>query len=209
VPAGRTDDHQGQHPDGPNWTFCFAPAPAGGQETRYGFGGAAICGANDREQELTLSGGVLSWPDGWVDPLYERQEQVLNGRFSTLPAGPRHRRSRALPKAFFLFSGLELSPRPGLCPLQAAATREGRSPSRTGVWHLTRSRLRYFGDVHLGPLRSRPVAVLSCCTHHLDPPRSGDPAGLHCATQGPPCVPLNERVDPRGSRVTRNHGTYH
>jgi hypothetical protein len=104
--------------------------------TESAFG--AICGANDREHELTLSGGVLSWPDGWADPVYERQEQALNGRFSTLPAGPPHRPSRALPKAFFLFSGPAPSPRPGLYPPAGRCHSRGTEPQLERVFGTSR-----------------------------------------------------------------------
>jgi hypothetical protein len=48
--------------------------------------------------------------------------------------------------AFFLLSGPDPGPEPGMCAQQAAVAREGK-PARTRVRHLPRSRLLYFAAV--------------------------------------------------------------
>ncbi len=53
-------------------------------------------------------------------------------------------------------------------------------------------------DVHLGPLGSRPVAVLSCCTHHRGPRPPRRREVLRCAPRGSPAgVTMRTELIPR------------
>src|SRR5450755_186612 len=83
----------------------------------------------------------------FADPVQERQGRTLKRQLQDVDRWPLARRRRALTMAFFLLSGPDPRRAPGVRAPQAAADREGRSPARTRVRHLTRSRLLYFAAV--------------------------------------------------------------
>ena len=95
-------------------------------------------------REFVTAGDGNSLP--FIDPLQERQEPALNGRFGTLPAG------RWTGGAGF-YDGVLPAQRPGTQPrpwICAAAGREGEAPLEL-VYGISRG----------------PVAVLCCCTIDL------------------------------------------
>ncbi len=81
------------------------------------------------------------------DPLHERQAPALKPQIQDVARWAPDRRRAALPRAFFLLSCPDPGPGPGIWALHAAARPGGRSPARTRVRHLTRSRLLYFAAV--------------------------------------------------------------
>jgi hypothetical protein len=72
---------------------------------------------------------------------------------------PLDKRRRALTTAFFLFSGPDHGPPPGVCVPKAAATREGKARLERMCGHLTRSRLL----VTVPQRVSASLQIRTCC----------------------------------------------